>query len=255
MRRDRITAVIPLTFSVVCFCQVKIPIRDISSHRSPIRVSGTVSFTYNDSNVIRYGYGVEGSILNVSHKGIVLTVIHFGAGGVSTPGLDDRVSDDGFFGEAIVQPKHSAPILSAPTQFGQPTVNGKPVPEDVGPNAVPWATAKVEFIQFVDGSTWGHADAAQQALESRRKTLQELAMLEPILNGSDKHELMDRLAEDLAKNYGYLLGIPYLMNFCKDKAQSCLVDGLQSMIQSAKQHEAEMKSTSESVRLWRKAPS
>jgi hypothetical protein len=243
MRNGIVSAVIPLTFPIVCFGQTKIPIRNTSAHRSPVRVVGAVTLTKNASNIIWYTYRVEGTLLNRSRKGVVLTVIHFEAGGVSAPQLDNLDSTDCFFGPATLLPKHSVAADSVPIQFGQPTVNGKPVPEDVGPNAVPWATAKVDFAQFLDGSTWGHADAAQQALASRRKTLQELGLLEPILDRADKHELMDRLAEDIAKNDTgpYLLGIPYLMSVCKDKAESCLVDGLRSMIQAARQHEAEMK--------------
>lgn len=247
MRSDRIVAAVPLTFCMICFGQIKIPIQDISTHRSPVRTSGTVSVTGDASNMAVYTYRVEGSLLNRSHKGVVLTVIHFKTGGGNAPPLDYTVWDDRFFGLATLLPKKSEAIDSAPVNLVRQTQTEGQFRNTRVRTRSPRATAKVEFLQFADGSTWGDADsyAVRDALKSRRETLQVLTKLGPSLDGVSELDLKNQLAED---DIRILPPVACLVSLCKDRAEHCLVGGVHAMIQAAKQHEMEMRNHADSVR-------
>jgi hypothetical protein len=68
-----------LGISGVCYGQLKLALHDVRKHRTPVRVSGTISLQDDPSQAIRYTYRTEGLLSNVSKKGVVLTVVHFEA--------------------------------------------------------------------------------------------------------------------------------------------------------------------------------
>lgn len=233
------------TCSVFCFGQIKMQLQDDSVQAGPLRVSGVVSFEDTPSNVIRYSYQIEGSIANLSSKGVVLIIIHFGSTGVNGPGLDYTYQKDYFFSSDILQPGKTESFRSSPLRFGRPTVNGHPVPEDntqeISP---PLATAKVVFVQFIDGSTWGDANNAHEALLVRNQTLRELGRLESALNQKGEGALKD----ELVRSDNLLPCIGSVVSSCDDKPASCVVDYLHSMIEAARQHEIEINMKSVLVR-------
>jgi len=222
----------------VCYGQLRLALHDERKHRTPVRVSGTISFQDDPSQAIRYTYRTEGFLSNVSRKGVLLTVVQFGAGGVNTPWIDFNYIMDRFFGPAVLQAGGLEKIKDAPMPLWEPRVNGKPVPEQVGPEVHPMATAQVTFVQFVDGSTWGDVDVGREFILRRRSTLGELKRLEQVL----KAQGVDVFARELSNSAASFQfpAIGALIYECKSKAGSCLIDGLHSMLQAATEHQAEM---------------
>lgn len=227
-----------LGVSPVCVGQLKLALHDVRKHRPPVRVSGTISFQDDPPQAIRYIYRTEGFLSNVSRKGILMTVVHFGAGGVNTLGLNHSYEMDHFFSPAILQAGGLEKIEGSPVSFGETTFDGKPVPEQVGPHAHPKARAQVMFVQFVDGSTWGDVHVGREFILSRRSSLAELKRLEQVLNAQGPEAFAHELSNSAASlQFPALLA---LTNECKSKAGSCLIDELHSMLQAAAEHQAAM---------------
>jgi hypothetical protein len=227
-----------LGLSAVCDGQFKLALHNVRKHRTPVRVSGTISFQDDPSQALRYTYHTEGFLSNVSRKGVLLTVVHFEASGVDAPGLDSNWTMDRFFGPAVLQAGGLEKIEDPPMPFGGPIVNGKPVPEEVGPDAHPRATVQVTFVQFVDGSTWGDVDAGREFILRRRSTLGELKRLEQVLNAQGT-DVFAREFSNSAASFQFP-AIEALVSECKSNAGSCLIDGLHSMLEAATEHQTEM---------------
>jgi hypothetical protein len=74
------------------------------------------------------------------------------------------------------------------------TTNDEPIPEP-GNSATPTASARIKFVQFSDGSTWGEREYAAHVRHLRRATLDKLESLEQLyLDGGEK-AFMDALEE------------------------------------------------------------
>jgi hypothetical protein len=239
MQRAAVLLAMQFASMAICSGQIKIRLQDVSAKGSPLQVSGTVSFEDDSSKPIRYTYRPEGSIANVSGKGVTLFVIHFEAGGVNAPGLDYTYDEERFFGLDILEPGKTESIHNSPVRFGASTINGQPVPEDVGPDAVPAATAEVTFVQFVDGSTWGDPEAGHKSLIVRTQTFHELTRLEQVLEEGGERALKAEVSNMDIRFQPPCIG--NLVRSCNNRAASCLADGLHSMIQAARQHETEMR--------------
>jgi hypothetical protein len=227
-----------LEVSGLCYGQIKMALHEVRKHRTPVRVSGTISFQDDPSRPVRYTFRTDGFLSNVSKSGVVLTVVHFEASGVNAPGLDENWILDRFFGPAVLKAGGSEKIEKPPVLFGGDTINGQPWPQQVGHEGRPRATARVTFVQFVDGSTWGDAEGGREFIFRRGSTLNELKWLEQVFNGQGQ----DVFARDFSKSAASLNfpAISALDNECKSKAGSCLIDGLHSMLQAAAEHQAEM---------------
>ncbi|MGA2234436.1 MAG: hypothetical protein ABSG23_03110 [Terriglobales bacterium] len=231
---------IQLTCSAICSGQIKMRLQDISVKGSPLHVSGAMLFEDDASKAVRYSYQVEGSIANMSGRGVVLVVIHFASSGVNGPSLDYTYQNDDFFSSDILQPGKDERFHSSPLRFGAPTVNGHPVPDDLDARSAPVATAQAMFVQFIDGSTWGDADLGREPLVVRNQTLTELRRLQRVL----AQEGEQALKNELSKSENLLPCISAVMDICSDKAASCLAAGLRSMIEAARQHQIDMKAKS-----------
>lgn len=224
--------------------------QDVSDDKSPIRVSGHVSFQDDPSQLSRYTYRIESSIENVSGAGVVLTVIHIQTRGVNRHGLDgNRSSDDHFFGPRDLQPGEVENIPGTTVGFNEPATDGRMigheeanwelVREDVGSEQTPVATAKVTFVQFADGSTWGDTVVGHNLLVYRREILTELGKYERVMDKGGASAFLS--AYENRDTYLWFPLLYVLVTKCKVKPDSCLIDGMHSMVQAARQHHAEMK--------------
>jgi hypothetical protein len=227
-----------LGVSGVCYGQLRLALHDVRKHRTPVRVSGTVSLQDDPFQAVRYTYRTEGFLSNVSRKGVLLTVVHFGSSEGNAPGFDHSWILDRFFCPAVLQAGGLEKIEDSPIPFGKTIVNGRPVPDEVGSDARPTATAQVTFIQFVDGSTWGDVDVGREFILRRRSTLGELKRLGQVLDAQGADEFARELSNSAASFQFPAIGA--LIYECKSKAGSCLTDGLHSMLQAATEHQAEM---------------
>ena len=233
-RKTQIAVLLGFLFgtSAAGYGQRKIALHDVSEHGAPLRVSGTISFDVDPSQAIRYTYRTQGSVANVSDRDVVLTAIHIEASGENAPGLDSDLVVDRFFGPTLLRAGQSEKIDMPPVSFETPTVNSSGPP-------IPVATAKVTFVQFADGSTWGDAEAGGRLIRQRTGTLWKLTKFEQdeqLLHaqGADVRELLDSFWNRQFPAIGALL------SDCKSKAGSCLIDGLHSMLEAAREHQLEM---------------
>lgn len=232
-----------LACSVFCFGQVKMHLEDISPKESPVHVSGDTFFNDDASQRIRFSYRIEGSVANVSNRGLLLIVVHFTSSGLKGPGLDYSYQKDYFFSSDVLEPGRIEAFHSSSLRFGMPTVNGKPIPEDSNISSTPVVAAQVMFVQFVDGSTWGEVETGHEPLVVRNQTAQELARLERVLGEQGNQALKD----EFSKSDTALPCIGAMADHCKGKAASCLADDLHSMIEAARQHQADLSAKSASL--------
>lgn len=240
MRIVAIFLAVNLIHGAICFGQTKMRLSDKSKEGSPVKVSGIVSFEDTPSEAMRYSYRIEASIENVSKKDIVLTVIHFGTSGVNAPALDQITQIERFFVVDDLRPSKPEAIVCGPFQFGAPIVDGHPVSEDVGPSAIPVATAQVTFVQFADGSVWGNPDDGRIPIVVRNNTTTELTRLQSVLDTAGEEALKAELLRENSQYEVDFPGIATLVKACNSKASSCIAEGLHNMIRSAKQHTARM---------------
>jgi hypothetical protein len=210
---------------------------DVSGHRSPVHIAGSVTFSDNSSKVTRYSYQVDASAVNVSKKSVLLLCLRFQTSGGSAPGLDDVYQNEYFLGEGTLAPGALESVHLLPSRFSAPKVNGLP---SVEPSTLsPTATAQVEFVQFTDGSIWGDRDAAAEVLRVRWATVRQLATLEHTYVQSGEQAFQGELSKETL-----LPCINSLRDACKDKLDysGCELDRVQRMLEAARKHRAEMRS-------------
>src|SRR5579872_3600655 len=147
-----------LVCSIFCSGQTRIHLQDISAKGSPVQVSGSAFFGDDATKTIRFSYLIKGLFANVSNRDVVLMIIRFASSGLKGPGLDYSYEKDYFFSPGVLQAGKIEEFRSSPIRFGSPTVNGQPIPEDDDIPSAPVITAKVAFVQFLDGATWGDTE-------------------------------------------------------------------------------------------------
>jgi hypothetical protein len=213
----------------------RMELRDTSAEGSPIGVSGYVMFRYDDSKKYPFSYQENFSAKNVSHKSVLLMVMHLEVNG--TPGRDETFSQEYFFGSAL-EPGAVEVSDDLGFSFGR-AVNDVPlIASEHDRDAV--AEVRLEFVQFSDGSTWGDATFAENVFKMRSDTLAELDTLEHIYEQAGEEAFL----EEFARADDDLLVINRLKGACRDKARmsDCGHDGVQRTIGIAKNHQAAMDS-------------
>jgi hypothetical protein len=228
--------------------QQRYELADASGHRSPVQIAGYVTFRDNPSKVTRYSYQVDASATNVSNKSVLLLRLRFETNGGSAPGLDAIYESDYFFGEGTLAPGVSDDVHISPLSFGAPIVDGVPLVNTADPSTLgPTATARVEFVQFTDGSTWGDRDAAADVFKVRRATVRQLTALEKAYVQSGEQAFRAELSKE---NTPLLPGINSLRAACKDNLDysRCALDKVRGMLEAARIHNGAMRSSAEPKR-------
>jgi hypothetical protein len=151
----------------------------------------------------------------------------------SGPGHDEKYSQEYFFADALA-PGHVEVNHSPEQRFGTPLVNGEPVPYRKDPH--PTAQAHAEFVQFSDGSTWGDADSATNVLSLRRKTVEELDLLEHLYEQAGESAFL----EEFAQADDFLDVIRQMQDRCREKTvdSKCAYNIVHRTFLIAKEHEA-----------------
>ena len=114
------------------------------------------------------------------------------ADGVIRSRLDQRDVDDYFFKPELFLPKSST------------VLDTKMFPQKQGGEASKWnsskviADARIVFIQFADGSTWGDLKAGQEFLEQRQKAWRELQLLADYYHSHNEQKFVAKLMESSA---------------------------------------------------------
>jgi hypothetical protein len=196
-----------------------------------------MSLSDDASKSIR-SYQVDGRLHNTSNKEVMLLIVHFAGNGTSGPTLNFTYQKEYFFSLNVLGKESLEDFHSAMVRLKFPPV-GQPIQErQVEGSAVPAASAETVFVEFVDGTTWGDSELAQDAFDERRETLRELGKLERLLRDGEEQALK----EELSRQDGSALPcINSLVSSCSGKADSCLMEGVRSMIEAANHHQFGMK--------------
>jgi hypothetical protein len=169
--------------------ELRMEIQDLSNKGSPIQISGYMILRYDRANQFPFSYEQSTSVKNVSTKSILLMIVRLEAS--SGPGRDEKYSQEYFFADPLGTGQ--VEISHGPEQrFGTSLINGEPLPYKKDPH--PAAQAHAEFVQFSDGSTWGDADSAADALDARRKIVEELDLLEHLYEQAGEAAFLDQFA-------------------------------------------------------------
>lgn len=220
------------------FCyesELAIKLVDVSADNSPIRVSGQVMFSENNPKAGHYSYSVNASASNVSDRSILLMIIDFQANGRSGWGYHHISRRDYFFEPNLLKPEAVENVDQPPLSYGLTSTDDKTDMEG-DTRLEPKAIAKVEFVQFEDGSIWGDKDSALDALDNRAQTLHLLNILEQTYIEAGEPEFLNKLAT----TSGIFL-IDALKSACKEKGSSnyfdCTHNGIVRLLETAKKYD------------------
>jgi hypothetical protein len=163
-------------------------VTDTSESGSPLKVSGTASFTEEIArNAVTFSGDYKVDARNVSDKGIILVLAEFDEGGPHGAKRRHVIQLDHFFWDEIASGQSF--VLAR----GDPA---KRVPgcceTPLTPAAEPTAEIRVRYIQFADGSTYGDDRTAENALRLRSAIREALVLLDNI--GNDQ-EFLSLLAQ------------------------------------------------------------
>jgi hypothetical protein len=167
-----------------------IPVVDKSESESPLKISGTASFTeLIVANSVKSSSSFKVDARNVGDRAIVLVLAHFektGPHGVETHHVIRR---DHFFWGSIA-PGES--FVLAGGRPGRRTSACCVSPR--GPANEPNAEIRVQYVQFIDGSTFGDEATAKDILATRSAILNALRRLD---NAGNSENFLALLAQKI----------------------------------------------------------
>jgi len=206
-------------------------IRDLSDKGSPIQISGYTILGYDSTNQFPFSLERSTSVKNVSPKSILLMVVRLEAS--SGPEQDEKYSQEYFFAD-VLAPGQVEVNHDPEQRFGTPVVSGQSLPYKK--DSHPAAQAHAEFVQFSDGSIWGDADSAINVLSIRRRTLEELDLLEHLHEQADESAFLD----EFARADDFLNVIRQMKDMCREKTadSKCAYDLVHRTFLIAKEHAA-----------------
>ncbi len=167
-----------------------IPVVDKSESGSPLKISGTASFTeliVADSVKSSSSFKVDAR--NVGEKAIILVRAHFEKTGPHGVGTHQVIQRDHFFWGNIA-PRES--LVLARGDPGRRTSACCVSPR--GPANEPKAEVRVQYVQFIDGSTFGDETTAKDILGTRSAILDALRRLD---NAGSNKEFLALLAQKI----------------------------------------------------------
>jgi hypothetical protein len=214
---------------------------DASDKGSPVILSGTVSSS-NDlaTGTLGVTFHMNVRATNTSHKDILLTVITMDMTDASGFRRDYTKINDYFFTSELL--KASGIETLQDTLAPLPEAVGK---IDVRPT-VPKASARVAFVEFLDGSTWGDPEAGKEILIERRLTWNKLNHLSQTFRTEGEHQFLSELTEP-----SELQTIVYLQRLYNgnNKDVEMVLKNINAMLAQADLHGAQMGSARASVQL------
>jgi len=167
-----------------------VPVVDQSDSRSPLKISGTASFTeLIVANSVKSSSTFKVDARNVGDKAIILVLVYVDEAGPHGVGTHQVIQRDHFFwgniapGESIVLAR--GPLAKRPSAC---CISPR------GPANEPKAEIRVEYVQFIDGSTFGNETTAKDILGTRSAILDALGRLD---NASNSENFLALLAQKI----------------------------------------------------------
>jgi hypothetical protein len=185
-------AVLSLCFTGSAWSQLTytVPVMDKSDPRSPLKISGTASFTeLIVANSVKSSSTFKVDARNVCDKAIILVLAHFDETGPHGVGTHHVIQRDQFFWGNIA-PRES--LVLARSRPGRRTSACCVSP--LGPANEPKAEIRVQYVQFIDGSTFGDKTTAKGILHTRSAILDALRRLD---NAGNSENFLALLAQKI----------------------------------------------------------
>jgi hypothetical protein len=187
LMRFQAAILVPLCLTLSAWSQLTytVPVMDKSDPGSPLKISGTASFAERIvANSVTSSSNFTVEARNVSEKTIVLLLAYFDEAGPHGSGTHHLIQIDHFFWGDIA-PGDS--FVLARSRSGKRTY---PLEAAVEPKA----EVGVQYVQFIDGSTFGDETTAKGILGIRAVILEALRRLD---TATDKEEFLALLAQKI----------------------------------------------------------
>jgi len=209
--------------------QTRYELRNVSQHRSPIQIDGYLTLRDDPATNVRV-YRVHASARNVSKKKISYWSVGFDGNGSSGPSLNLIQSNDYFFTGDVFAPGETVKMTPCPIRLVLRTAKS---PAETGDSTALTASARVEFVQFSDGTIWGDRDTAAKVQLDRSETLRsKIESLRKIYSEQGERAFMDALAEPTAFSC-----LERIKSLCRNENanSSCARKAIQQLLATAAQ--------------------
>jgi len=180
-----------LAWTAIAWAQkeVRIPAAEVHQVGAPVRIRGEVTAKDQQSENTPYTFEGDLYLTNESTKPILLLIMQLDVISPFKISLNYTEVQDYFFESSIPQPGSTVKLHRVLGAFGEPKGPYETFPVESS------AHARVVFVQFVDGSSWGDFAAAKKALRDRQLSLHQLE----ILREESKKEGQKEFAEALSQ--------------------------------------------------------
>jgi hypothetical protein len=166
-----------------------IPVVDKSDPGSPLKISGTASFTeLIVANSVKSSSSFEVHARNVGDKAIILVLAHVDKTGPHGVGTHQVIPRDHFFWGNIAPGESLVLARDGPGGTSACCVSTR------GPANELQAEIRVQYVQFIDGSTFGDATTAKDILCTRSAILDVLRRLD---NAGNSENFLALLAQKI----------------------------------------------------------
>ena len=212
----------------------------IETQAAPVVLQGTLTLPADPSESVRYSYHTHLSATNESGKSILLLIVSIDIEG---QGILTDIRDY-FFARALFEPNAKEEFDRFATPFPTSNVVNQGNPE------IPKATARVVFVQFADGSSWGDRnDNAQNTLRDRWLSWQKLRSLKQTYDTLGKDAFVGELTKPTL-----LVDVGGLQSFYDNKEDNleATINRLTKMLHNADLHAKEMRESGDGQTETRK---
>jgi hypothetical protein len=208
---------------------IDVPFDDTPVAESPIEATGTLSVRETVAgNQVESLWNENVVAKNISNKPILLLIGVLDAVGPHSDG-GYRLTIDRFFSQDVIRPGDTFPLATGTTGRGECCIN--PLDEARDPNA----GFRVEFVQFLDGSTSGDPAIAEDAFASRTSTLRVLQKLDRTYSVHGEQAFNAQLESESAHNP---LGNLLIQKIKKEKETGVAISEVRKMLGLGKERES-----------------
>jgi hypothetical protein len=223
-------------FCVPLSAQSSMPLTVSVENHPPLTLVGTIRKAADDKDV-SYCCETKLSVTNVSGKSVVLFITTVdaeiretkAAQGAVTTNVKSTQRADYYFRPALLEPSGTEQRVAVLGRSSESASSGRQEIE------IQTATAKVLFVQFADGSTWGDPQAASDELKERREALDKLNQLAAIYRTKGVQEFVGELMKP-----SKLLVIMLLQQLYRADGADSAAGQLNAVLDFANLHERNM---------------
>jgi len=222
-------AVTHLCLSLNCPAQQRTVVR-LSDQNGQVAISGTMVFTDDESETTPYSFRIQASAKNVSHHPVLFFKVAFPLSSDTSPDpAAQEYEHDYFFSPHALDPASAIDFEVSLEHYGS-RVAGSPSPHIR-------ATAKLVFVQFTNGMTWGSDPGAMKdILRARKTTVYELNVLKDAFEKSGD----EGFVAEITKTEYSVPALSALQHIYKEEGLEEAKTIAWSMIESAKRRERDI---------------